>query len=239
MFEEGSVNQENFQKIGQPGAAVRVQRDALRQGRIKEVSPADFGAAIYNLMQSERDDAVTVAGDASPVLTGQVSSSVRSGRHAQTLLESANTQMAEGLRMLEVGHERTAYLEAVTLHQVADFRSPYFQQYFDLARYLEIDLAIRDLIFDVALESKSSLPSTSLSGMYNWYVSNYDRGAITLEELLKKTGQWESAEEDWQKKVVEVSWNSIPGLPLTAQMEAQIAAGANLQNADCGCCWRR
>ena len=230
MVEEGAVKQANFKRMGMPGAVIPVMFDALRMSRIKEVPPGDFGTATNALMNQEIAYGQQSLGDSSPTMTGQTSASIRSGKHAQTVLESGNTQFAEQMRMLEAGHERSAELEVKTLQQVADFSLPYFDSHYNLSRFPMIDLALRDLICDVALDSKTNLPSTSISGMLNYYWQQYDRGAISLHDALKFTGLLDQVDEEWAERVRAASREAIPGLPYVEQVIQKVMQQSQLND---------
>ena len=188
MAEPGAVKQQNF-KLGANGTMIPVAVGALREKKIQEMSPGDIGTSIVNFMNDEVAYARELTGDASGTLAGHVSSSVKSGKHAQTILETSNTQIGQYISMLDIGHKQAAYIEALMTQANVDMLNPLYAKRYRTRDLLDIDAAVRELDFTVEVLSKSNLPATSISAELNWWAIQYNLGVIHIYDYLKNTEQ--------------------------------------------------
>jgi len=226
MVERGAVRGKNFTM--RPNTLITVERDTLRSGRIKEIEPGDVGSAVHNLMQSEIAYARELAGDPQGILAGIAPASVKSGVHAQTLLETANTSMAEFARMMDVGHKQSAWVEAVLMQRHTDFMHPFYVDRLGLQEYPNIDIALADLAFEMSIDTKSMMPSTSVSGELNWYLIMMDRGMLGPATFMKLAEMSDRVPEEWMEKMEAIESQLTPGLPLAEQV-ALMQKGQQLQ----------
>lgn len=120
-------------------------------------------------MQPEIAYSGELVGDPQGILSGIAPASVKSHIHAQTLLETANTLIGEYARMLDVGHLNSTWVEAPMMQRHTDFPNPFCTERLGLHEFPNIDIAMADLAFEVSIDTKSNLPSTTLSGELNWY----------------------------------------------------------------------
>ena len=230
MAEPGAVKQKNF-KLSGTGTMIPVGVGALREKKIQEVSPGDIGQAVLSFMHDEVAYGRELAGDPSGTLSGHVSSSVKSGKHAQTILESSNTLVARYISMMDLGHTQAATIEALMTQRNIDMRNPLYAKRYQTRDLQDIDAAVRELEFVVEVLSKSNLPATSISAELNWWAIQYNLGAINLYDYLKNTEQLDMHDPDWIAKVRESSQEAVPGIPpeLAAQMKMQQEVAAEQQ----------
>ena len=224
MAEKGSVRESNFKKISMPREVVMVERDALARGRIREVPPGDPGQGLFNFLQSEISYGKEQVGGASPALEGRGGADVRSGRHAQTVIEAATTQMAEFIRMLEAGHERAVWLEVSSLQQFADFYNPALQSQFGLHKFQDIDLAIPYLDFKVSLESKADMPATTIGAEINYWAALYQEGLISPYDYLRLTKVLPRLSDEWVERIQVASQKAVPGVPFKETVLSEMQA---------------
>ena len=235
LAEKGAVRESSFKKVSMPREVVLVERDALSRGRIQEVPPGDIGSDLVGFMQSEIDYARQIVGDATDALAGRNNTSVRSGRHAQTILEASSTGMAEYIRNLEAGHERAIRLEVESIQQVVDFEHPTIQSEFGLHKIPNIDLALPELIFRITLESKADLPSTTIGAEQNYWANLYDRGLMSPYDYLRLIKVLPRLGDEWIDKVRAASRDAVPGVPYSEmallQLQQKAEAGAQIEQA--------
>ena len=222
LFEPGAWKQKNV-IMGNGAIGIPVENNVLQQGKIKELPPGDVGASLIGLMQDLIAHSRELGEDPSGTLAGGAPTSVKSGRHANTILESANTLISQRLSMLDAGHEQAALIESLMIQQLIDLKSPYYQVRHNTGQIPDIDKAIKMLQFTIEIISKSNLPSTSLSAELTYNTSLFNMGVINLYDFMQKTGLLDGVTEDWMQKVIEYSKQQQPGIPpqLLAQVELQ------------------
>ena len=226
MAERGAVRGKNFSM--KPNVLITVEHDALTRNKIQRIEPGDIGQAIHNLMQSEIAYSRELAGDPQGLLSGIAPASVKSGIHAQTLLETANTLMAEYARMLDVGHLNAAWVETLMMQHHTDFTNEFYMERLGLDEYPNIDIAMADLKFEVTVESKANLPSTSLSGELNWYMILYNMGMLPPATFMKLAEMSDKVPEAWMQEMEKMEKNLRPGLPMAEQI-AMMQQGQKVQ----------
>ena len=173
-------------------------------------------------MQPEIAYSGELAGDPQGILSGIALASVKSGIHAQTLLETANTLMAEYARMLDVGHLNSAQVEAPMMQRHTDFMHPFYVERLGLQEFPNIDIAMADLAFEVSIDTKSNLPSTTLSGELNWYMILMNAGLLGPATFMNLAEMSERVPEEWMKKMEQIESQLTPSLPLAEQVAAMM-----------------
>ena len=129
LAEPGMVKKQNF-TLG-ANMFIPVGVGALSEGKVQEMSPGDIGTSIANLMQQEIADSREFTGDPSGTLSGVVNSAVKSGKHASTILESANTLMAQYISNVDVGHSQASVIEVLMSQQQLDFSHEYYNRRYE------------------------------------------------------------------------------------------------------------
>ena len=222
MAERGAIQGKNFSM--RSNILMFVEHDALARNRIKQIEPGDIGSSVHNLMQNEVAYTRELSGDPQGILSGIAPSSVKSGIHAQTLLETANTLMAEYARMLDVGHLTQARIEAFMMQKHTDFMNEFYSDRLGLDEFPNIDLAIADLKFDVQINSKANLPSTTLSGEWNIYMILYNMGLLPPVSFMKLTEMTDKVSEEWMEKIEKMTKHLQPGIPIAEQVQQMLQA---------------
>jgi len=222
MAERGAVQGKNFSM--KSNILMYVEHDAISRNRIKQIEPGDVGSSVHNLMQNEVAYTRELSGDPQGILSGIAPSSVKSGIHAQTLLETANTLMAEYARMLDVGHLNAANLETMMMQKHTDFANEFYSERLGLDEYPNIDLAMADLKFDVQIDSKAMLPSTTVSGEWNIYMIMYNMGLIPPATFMKLTEMSDKMPEEWMAQMEAMTKTLVPGIPIAEQVQQMLQA---------------
>lgn len=226
MAERGAVRGKNFSM--RSNVMITVEHDAISRNRIQKIEPGDIGTPVYNLMQSEIAYSRTLAGDPQGLLEGIAPSSVKSGVHAQTLLETANTLMAQYARMLDIGHLNAVWVESLMMQKHTDFNNPFYVNRLGLDEFPNIDIAMADLEFDVKIETKSNLPSTAITGELNWYLILTREGMMPPASFMKASEMTHLVSDEWMRKMELLEQQLVPGLPLMEQV-AMLQQGVALQ----------
>lgn len=227
LAEPGMVKQKNI-TLG-ANMFIPVGVGALSEGKVQEMSPGDIGTSIANFMQMEISDARELAGDPSGTVAGVVNSAVKSGKHANTILESASTLFSQYISNVDVGHSQAAQIEILMSQQQLDFSHEYYNRRYKTNRLPFLPQAMKELLFKIEILSKSNLPATSLSAEINWYTSLVQMGYMSIYDYMKTVEMIDKLDPVWVAKMKEGSENAIPGEPpqLTAEMNAQRRATAD------------
>ena len=230
MAEPGAIKAKNF--VLGSSVVIPVATNALSGGKIKELTPGDIGASVYNFMQSETAASRELIGDPSGTLAGVTNPAVKSGKHAATILESSNTLMAHHIANLDVAHEQSALIEALMIQNNIDLNHEYYQKRYQTWELPAISEAMQELEFIVEILSKSNLPATTISAELNWYMSLYDRGLMTAYDYLDNAEMLELLDAQFVEKVKEESDNAVPGIPAALAAELTMQRTAQAQQAN-------
>lgn len=229
LAEPGAIKQKNF--VLGSNMMIPVGVNALSQGKIQEMTPGDIGQSTANLMQQEIAYARELIGDPSGLLSGVAPTTVKSGKHASTILESSNTLIGQYIAMLDASHEHAAYVEALMIQKSVDVMSEYYSKRYRTWEVPYVDLAIAELEFMVEILSKSNLPSTSISAELTYFRNLYLDGAMNLYDYLKNTEQLDVLDPEWIERVQQISREAVPGRPPMLQAELDAQAEASAQQA--------
>ena len=110
-----------------------------------------------------------------------------------------------------------------------DFSNPFYVERLGLHEFPNIDIAMADLKYEISIDTKSNLPSTSVSGELNWYQILLNQGLLGPATFMKFAEMSDRMPEEWMQKMEEIEAQLTPGLPLAEQVAAMMQSN-ELQN---------
>ena len=150
--EEGAIPKGKFDNT--PGAVNWFNKGALTNGQVQNIPPGAVGTELMNLYQLEQQKIREKIGDSQGLLQPN---NIRSGRHAQTVLNAVLTRHGYRVTMLDPAWERLARQEISYLQQYFDFSGYYLGQEYsmeDEEMVYDMPMALKNLRYDVEIESK-------------------------------------------------------------------------------------
>ena len=222
LAEPGAIKQRDWSQL-RPDTVIPVGAGALSQGKLQEMTPGPLGKEVIDLLNQEVAYSGELGGDPSGVLAGVVNASISSGEHQKTLLETSNTQVSAYIGQLDAGHEQAAYIEALMMQQNLDFSDPYYAKRYATNTIPFIDKAISLLDFVVEVLSKKNLPSTTISGEFNYLMTLYSLGILNIEDLSESIEMQDKMKPHWIEELKAVAKEAVPGVPpqLVAQLKVE------------------
>ena len=215
MAEEGTVS--NGDLTNEPGAIINVAPGALGRGAIQRLEPGTIGGEIYTILRDLQAYGMEDLGDVSDALQGKSLGSNASGVYANTLLGAALTKQGFRAQMLDQGHRRSAWLELMMMQQFMHVDEGWLMRNKDMGELLDMNLAMRELFFDVKVESQSQLPHNPQARI-NLAAELLGLGIFDIKEFLLFTGL--QARPELEKILSDASEFFMPGVP--NEMQAQI-----------------
>ena len=224
LVETGALDPRTFSVS--PGKIMNLSRDALRGGRIKQLFPGPLGGEIIQFMLNLEHFTKEELGDSDGLLRGNAPGSVTSGLHARTIQESAFTYQSFRIGLLDNSYEIGAFKEFNLIQQYVPLGNDYYKGYMGVQAGM--DLAMQNLIFKVAKESRKDLPFSS-GGQFELYFAMLRNGDITHLEFFELAKFHIS--DEWKQKVEESAKDAIPGLPPEMQAQMTIQAAQQAEQA--------
>ena len=194
-------------------------------GMFKERTTNGNNTGAFNVAQMLKQNIRASVGDEGGLLQGATPASVKSGRHANVILNSLLTRHALTTTMFDASWYRLHRQRLLTMQQVADFDTPYWRKQTDISEVLGWTDAIRNLRFDLKLESKSDLPFSPQERI-QYVIMLWDKGIVDLKYVLKILDLNIGAELEHVIKESSNPDEFIPGVPGYEQaiMKAQLKA---------------
>ena len=183
--EEGTIAKGNLDNS--PGSVSIFNKGALQSNKVKEVQPGQIGVEVMNLRAILKQDMRERIGDSQGLLRGASPTNIRSGRHAQTVLNAVLTRHGHRVTMLDPAWTRMAFQEVSNLQQFVDFDTPYWRSQHDFQESQEMSLALRNLRYDIDVESKENLPH-DVESRINLMLTLLGAGLADAEEFYRHTG---------------------------------------------------
>lgn len=185
-MEEGAIAKGKLDNS--PGGISIFNKGALAQEKVLNVPPGAIGSELMNFFGLQKQNMRDRIGDSQGLLQGGGSASAtRSGKHAQTLLKAVLTRHGYRVTMLDPSWSRMARHEVSYLQQFVDFDTPYWRQQYDFSESQDMSMALRNLRYDVEIESKEDLPH-DLESRINLLLTILQTGCADLEEFYRQTG---------------------------------------------------
>ena len=151
---------------------------------IKERQGGGMNQAAQHVIAMLKQTIRSQAGDSGGLLSGNVPSSIKSGKHANVVLNSLLTRHAHTVKMFDSSWERFSRQRIQLMQQFVDFDTPYWRRQNDVGEFQHMSEALRNLQFDVKLHSKSDLPFDPQERI-NMVVQLWMFGLVDLPYLFK------------------------------------------------------
>ena len=219
IVEDGAVDETDINN--EPGNVIHARPGAIGAGRFQMLTPQTFSADLYTIMRDMQNYGTENLGDMSEALQGKSFSSNASGVALNTLLGAALTKQGFRAQMLDKCHQRSAKIELSMTQQYLHADEGYLRRYHDLGELMDMNLALRDVFFDVTVESNSQMPHNSVARL-NLGIQLFSLGIYDIEELIRFTGI--PARAGLRKELQEASKFFMPGVPteFSNQVRAQL-----------------
>ena len=216
LVEAGALDPRTFSI--RPGAIMTLAQDSLRNSRIKQLFPGPLGQEVLQYMLNLEHWTKEELGDSDGILRGGAPNTIKSGIHARTVQESAFNRQSFRIGLLDDSHEMGTHKEVSLTQQYVPLDNDYNKGYMGVMGGM--DLAMRNLIYTIELESRKDLPFSS-GGQFELYFGMLRNGDMTHKEFFELTKFHIS--EEWREKCDMAAKNAIPGLPpeLIAQQQLQ------------------
>lgn len=234
IAEEGAIK---GNKISTDPRSVSIaNKGKLGDGSIQFIRGFGPDGSIVNLRELMRGDMRDVIGDAGGLFGGNIPSHIKSGKHAQIALHTVLTKQQFKIANLDPSWREMAYQEVSNIQQFIDFDNINLDKlHADKTERLAMSgwlgEAIRNLEYDIKIESKENLPY-SIEDRITLGFAMLNSGMMDPEEFYRMTGfrvRPELREEI--RKQSQADQFKI-GVPLQLQAQAQIQAGVNQQVAE-------
>ena len=121
--------------------------------------------------------------------------------------------------MVDVAHRRWAWLETMAMQQHFEADTIYISENKDLGELLEMNLAMRELFFDVKVESQAELPHNPAARI-NMATHFYSMGIFDLEEFVQFTGI--QVRPQLREQLRAASEFFLPAVPIEQQSEIRM-----------------
>ena len=173
-----------------PGGTTVLPRDAL--DKIRERAGGGVDQASERVLEYLKQSIRNTIGDSGGILGGANPSNIKSGKHANVVMNSLLTRHSHTVAMFDSSWERFSRQRVQLMQQFVDFNTPYWRDQFDAAEFQELSgdvrgqmgEAIRNLLFDVKLHTKSDLPFSPQERI-NWVTQLWSVGFVDLPYVFK------------------------------------------------------
>lgn len=184
MYEEGALFAEDL--TNQPGLMVPVQPGALTGNKIERLTPAPIPQDVYMLMREMETHGRADMAGVQDTMLGMAKSGT-SGVLANTLQAAAMTRQSFKMLALDESYKRQARLEIYLMQQFYEFQDPRLTKQFGSGEWLLWSEGMRNLLWDVSVESQSDLPHNQVARI-NYAIQLLQLGVYDIEEFVQFTG---------------------------------------------------
>ena len=197
----------------------------MGRGAVREKSPRDSGSQ-FSLWQFAKQQMRDRAGDSGGLLQGGQPGNIKGYKHYNSALSSVLTRNGFRVKMLDTSWQRLSRHDVSNIQQFVEFDESYLENANAFAEFgaFELDAAIRNLKYDISIDSKENLPH-SLEEKLNLFLLLYDRGLINGDEFYKQTGITISPETREKVKLASADWIVGINPQEEAAMQAQTQQG--------------
>jgi len=217
VVEQGAIPERWL--TNQPGLVITTKPGKMDS--IRKEQAAALPAGVFQMVKEMEEFAGEQVG-ATDVVQGQSPGSGASGVVVNSLQAAAMTRHAFGMEVLDGSHRRAAKLEVSTFQDWVRFNDPRLSKQRDLGEWLRFEEEMRQLLFDVDLESRSELPH-NLVARLQWGQQMLELGVWDLTEFLDFTGI--KVRESLRAKIDQLADGFIPGVPHQEQAALRAQAG--------------
>ena len=156
IVEDGMVDDDEI--TNEPGAIIHARQGAIARGAFQRLDPRQSSDDLHANMRDLQTHAQEDLGDITDALQGKPVSSDPSGVLQNSALGAALTKHGFRAQMLDAGHKRSAGIEFSMIQQYLHIDTAMMIRDREMGEYLEMNLAIRELFWDVKVESQAELP---------------------------------------------------------------------------------
>lgn len=217
MVEDGAV--ENTDLTNEAGAIIRVRQGALSQGRVQRLDPRQSTDDLYSNLRDLQQHAQEDLGDLTEALQGKAVSSNPSGVLQNSALSAALTKHGFRAQMLDCGHQRAADIETSMIQQYLHTDIRMLQDMKDAGELMEMNLAVRELFYDVKTESQADLPHNPQARL-NLATHWLQIGMMDAKEYRLFTGM--KVRPELEKMLDQASKFFMPLVPLQEQAKIRL-----------------
>ena len=206
----------------QPGLIIRTKPGKF--GLVEKLDPSQIPTGVFGLVQELEQFADRQTGS-QDVVRGESPGSSASGVLANSLQAAAMTRHTFSMQVLDESYRRASKLEVSTFQDWVDFSDPRFNGKRDMGEWLRWDEDMRNLLFDVVVESRANFPQNVLARI-NHAQNMLALGVFDLEEFMDFSGI--EVREDLRTKIRQLSDSFIPGVAHNEQVALQIQSGGGV-----------
>tara|TARA_B100000809_G_C15094968_1_gene514670 strand:- start:78 stop:1865 length:1788 start_codon:yes stop_codon:yes gene_type:complete len=183
IYEEGALSAEEL--TNEPGLMIPVAPGGI--GRLQRLEPASISRDAMALIEQLEGHARSDISGVQDVMMGREPTSNSSGVLANTLQSAALTRQGFKIQSLDEGYKRQAILEVSLIQQFYNFEDPHVTRKMQMGELMQWNEAIRNLTYDVVVESKADMPHNVVSRM-NIAMQLMQMGVFDIMEFLDYTG---------------------------------------------------
>ena len=205
---EENVLKSGRMKLG-PGELTEVIKGTI--DRLMQAPPSDMRSS-HSMWQELGQNLRENQGDAQGLLQGGQPSNIRSGAHASVVLNAVLSKSGLRVLMHDPSWQRLARLEMNNLQQYIDFDIGYYLQTREFSEVEGLVPALRNLRYDVSIESKDSLPNDPVE-MLNLMLVLYNNGLLDSREFYEHVAIPLTPEFKERIDTFSDAERFIPGLP--------------------------
>ena len=210
MVDEGEITNE-------PGAIIHTRPGALSSGAFQRLDPRQSSDDLYSNLRDLQVHGQEELGDQTEAIQGKAVTSNASGILQNTALGAALTIRGFEAQMLDASHKRHTGIEFSMIQQYIHIDEHLLMEQHEMGEYLEMNLAIRELFYDVNVESQANLPHNPQARL-NWATHMLQMGFFDAEEFRLFTGM--KVRPELEEILHNASQFFMPLVPL--EMQAQI-----------------
>lgn len=215
IVEDGMI--EDAEITNEPGAIIHARQGALSSGAFQRLDPRQSGDDLYSNLRDLEVHAQEDLGNMSDAIQGKAVTSNASGVLQNSALGAALTVEGFAAQMLDAGHNRSAGIETSMVQQYLHTDTQMLMETRESGELLEMNLAIRELFYDVKTESQAELPHNPQARL-NWATHQLQMGFFDAEEYRLFTGM--KVRPELEKMLQEASKFFMPLVPL--ELQAQV-----------------
>jgi len=181
MVEEGAMD---FVDItNEAGAIIPVKPGMLAAGAVQRLDPRQSPDDLYANLRDLQTHAQEDIGDLTEAIQGKAVTSNASGVLQNSALGAALTEKGFQAQMMDHGHQRAATIETSMVQQFMTIDTQTLLQDKERGELLEMNLAIRELFYDVKVESNADLPHNPIARI-EFATSMLSLGIFDVKEFV-------------------------------------------------------
>ena len=217
IVEDGVVDDSEINN--EPGSIIRVRPGTLGSGAFQRLDPRQSSDDLYSNLRDLQTHAQEDLGNRTDALQGKAVTGNASGVLQNTALGAALTKEGFAAQMLDGGHKRAAGIEFAMIQQYLSVDEQLLMKNHEMGELLEMNLAVRDLFYDVKVESQAELPHNPQARI-NLATHWLQLGIFDIEEYRLFTGL--KVRPELEKILHDASQFFMPGVPLEMQSQLRL-----------------